>query len=334
MPGGFIGFLMERGKEQEQDEKNRSRGFTSLVGYLDAAGLMPKEVAMTKSYDELQGIAKGFAVKAALAEQQQKEAAAAQIGPALGYLAKQTAPSVTPDDIGSYYDKTYTEPGGDRIYPTGAPPMTREQATAEMFTRYPQAVNAPNFDNVLHLMDTYGKSDVETVPKEKQFGDLRVIYNPKGGNFQLDPKYGLDLRTAADEIKNAPKDPGEPPADDPPKGFVWRFNGRQWAQERAPSGGDITPRDKYTALQTQKRELQRQRAAVQFSPKLTEAYDNELAGLDQQLSALDGTGTPIKPMTPDVQPMPKSKAELKAGMIYQTARGPAKWNGQQFVIGQ
>lgn len=30
------------------------------------------------------------------------------------------------------------------------------------------------------------------------------------------------------------------------------------------------------------------------------------------------------------QPMPKSKGELKAGQVYQTARGPATWNGKEF----
>lgn len=47
-------------------------------------------------------------------------------------------------------------------------------------------------------------------------------------------------------------------------------------------------------------------------------------------------GANVRPPTPASQPlpMPKSAADAVVGQIYNTARGPAKWDGKQFILAQ
>ena len=61
-----------------------------------------------------------------------------------------------------------------------------------------------------------------------------------------------------------------------------------------------------------------------------EKKDAGLAQVEQNLRSSPGLADvkPTKPAAPAA--MPKAKAELKSGQVYQTARGPAKWNGTAF----
>lgn len=54
----------------------------------------------------------------------------------------------------------------------------------------------------------------------------------------------------------------------------------------------------------------------------------KLNAINDKLNELGGVKTPTQAAA---LPMPKTQAELKAGSIYNTARGPAKWDGKQFV---
>lgn len=42
------------------------------------------------------------------------------------------------------------------------------------------------------------------------------------------------------------------------------------------------------------------------------------------------TGQEVGGRQVQAAPMPKSQADLKVGQLYQTARGPATWDGKQF----
>lgn len=58
----------------------------------------------------------------------------------------------------------------------------------------------------------------------------------------------------------------------------------------------------------------------------------ESAGLDEDQQAPADTQAAAPAAAPSARiQLPKTKAELKAGVEYETSRGPAKWNGQNFV---
>lgn len=54
----------------------------------------------------------------------------------------------------------------------------------------------------------------------------------------------------------------------------------------------------------------------------------KLNAINDKLNELGGVKMPTQAAA---LPMPKTQAELKTGSIYNTARGPAKWDGKQFV---
>ena len=74
--------------------------------------------------------------------------------------------------------------------------------------------------------------------------------------------------------------------------------------------------------------------AVQRSPEEIAALKTERAGLLKQVSA--GAGVPQggtgagAAAAPGALPMPTSKADLQKGQVYNTSRGPARWNGTAF----
>ena len=61
----------------------------------------------------------------------------------------------------------------------------------------------------------------------------------------------------------------------------------------------------------------------QFEPALREAEEIRDLYRPRSMGAPGGTSAPL--------PMPQSKNELRTDGIYNTARGPAKWDGQQFI---
>lgn len=61
--GRALDYYAERREKQKEEDKQRARKFKSLVDYMDASGIMNKDVAMTKDLDSLEGYAQGVAAK-------------------------------------------------------------------------------------------------------------------------------------------------------------------------------------------------------------------------------------------------------------------------------
>lgn len=307
MPGGFIGFLMERGKQQEQEEKDRARKFKALVEYGDASGLVPKDKATTMDLDSLEGLLKGYAVKEAMDATRQKERAAGQVGPALSYYARATAPTTTNDDIGSYYDKTRTEPGGDRIYPSGPPRMDSGNAMAEMLRQYPDAASSPQMDNMLKLLE-YGREGTPKPGSEPFYkrGDADSAFPISKGYRRV--VLGPNQATVIPDMDTA----GNAVPITGPGGEDLGFGLPNRSGVQPLNTGNVTAKDRFNALSNQKKELIKQKGAVAFSEKLSSAYDAEIAALDAELAALQSGGKPSA-----TGKMTKEKYDkLKSGETY------------------
>lgn len=308
MPGGFIGFLMERGKQQEQEEKDRARKFKALVEYGDASGLVPKDKATTMDLDSLEGLLQGYAVKEAMEQAKKKGRADSEIGPALGFYARETAPTTTNDDVGSYYDKTRTEPGGDRIYPSGPPRMDPASAVAAMMERYPNAPASPQFDNVLKLLQ-YGDTATATKQPEKTFfnrGDADSAFPISKGYRRV--VLGPNQATVIPDMDTA----GNAVPITGPGGEDLGFGLPNRSGVQPLNTGNVTAKDRFNALSNQKKELIKQKGAVAFSEKLSSAYDAEIAALDAELAALQSGGKPSA-----TGKMTKEKYDkLKSGETY------------------
>lgn len=61
--GRALDYYAERREKQKEEDKQRARKFKSLVDYMDASGIMSKDVAVTKDLDSLEGYAQGVAAK-------------------------------------------------------------------------------------------------------------------------------------------------------------------------------------------------------------------------------------------------------------------------------
>lgn len=60
-----------------------------------------------------------------------------------------------------------------------------------------------------------------------------------------------------------------------------------------------------------------------------EGNSGDVAALERELGRMKPGLSSARPAAAPAA-MPKAKAELKSGQVYQTARGPAKWNGTAF----
>jgi len=314
MPGGFIGYLLDRGKEQEQEEKDRARKFKALVEYGDAAGLITKDKAMTMDLDSLEGALKGYAYKSVRDEQEQRAAeissarkqredADAQVSPAVGYYADAIAPgrpSMT--QLAEYYGKQFSSEADDSPYPVGAPRLSREAATAEMFQRFPLAASSPQFDNAMKLLQ-YGKEKDDA------------------GKWNLQPDKPRDFGGG---IKGYPQSPNS-----------WQFfqtperigETEKARTENRPQRGSITDKDRFEALQAHKRVLATARTKTTV-PREQAAYDLAIGKIDEDLAQLDGGAPAAEAKVPEAPPDAKQRV---AGTTYQTPKGPLKWTGTGWV---
>lgn len=90
-------------------------------------------------------------------------------------------------------------------------------------------------------------------------------------------------------------------------------------------------KNNYSLSDEEKKDIQQQIADLQAANKNLTSAQYEYArasGVAVPDSLLGGAGAGAGK---DALPMPKSKNELVANRVYQTARGPAKWDGKQFV---
>lgn len=97
--------------------------------------------------------------------------------------------------------------------------------------------------------------------------------------------------------------------------------------------GEMTANQRSQALRGLRSERRRLIAARAEAFDTSEKQDitNELRALDQDIQEMGGAAAPADAAGGgEPVPMPKSKDQLKAGQVYQTARGPARWNGNAF----
>lgn len=91
--------------------------------------------------------------------------------------------------------------------------------------------------------------------------------------------------------------------------------------------------DTYKKLEGAKVKLQGELASASGDsvPKIA----NQITELTRQQNAIRNNRGLTKPAVPTADtalPMPKTKDDLEKGKVYQTKRGPAKWDGEKFVV--
>lgn len=67
-----------------------------------------------------------------------------------------------------------------------------------------------------------------------------------------------------------------------------------------------------------------------YGKKQKELYDKAIADLDKTFNVSGGSGINTLPVSAQAIPAGAKPSDLTTGAVYQTARGPAKWNGKAF----
>lgn len=156
--------------------------------------------------------------------------------------------------------------------------------------------------------------------------------SPNSLGFQEDPVSGLRFATWGNSVLPSGMNPNkasEVVELTAPDGTKLGYGIRNRTGTQPVKTGAITAQDQFEALQAEKRALinAKGRSVKTDYP----VYDAGIAQIDEQLKALQG-GKPAAAAAPAApQPLPKSKDELKVGTVYETSRGPAKWDGEKFV---
>lgn len=131
---------------RKQEQKERSQRFTKLAAAFDELGWMPKDEAMTRSLEDLEGMAQAKSLASELGSQEiQRRKQLAEIAAYEREVAQQNALSNAVRAAGSGVSRlpSPSAPGllPDLEVPVNQP-MTRQSLLAA-FQQYPDAVNAP-----------------------------------------------------------------------------------------------------------------------------------------------------------------------------------------------
>lgn len=240
--------------------------------------------------------------------------------------------------------------GGDLAPGQAGPPMSPSMAFLNSLRANPEAINNPQFSHVLSALDRMEAGDTgqvgkfETLAGNSDYGILHT--GPKsveplklpGASRLLQPEDfqplpgklgeqgGLFAQTADGKLHIVP-----PHMDSP-------FITTQETRGVGAAGRLNTIRKEITSLQDAiAKKGEGYRGPIGLSTRLgddlekkTLEYNQELAdALARGLILPSGT-KPIGNSTPIPAPLPKSKADLKKGVLYQTVNGPATWDGQKF----
>lgn len=157
-------------------------------------------------------------------------------------------------------------------------------------------------------------------------------------SFDEDPVTGFRVARLGRQIIPSGTDPAKlsttgPVTSDDNQFF---FNGKTWMNKK---GTEITPKDALKTYNTNQKRMGELQTSLQMAqdPKYASILDkdaltSELTDLQAQQATLKPVWQPNAPAAAAAPvPLPKTKAELKAGQVYQTPRGAATWDGQKFV---
>lgn len=171
--------------------------------------------------------------------------------------------------------------------------------------------------------------------------------DPAKALLEVGPDLAQSMTGAAALYKSTlPKPPVAPPS-------ITKIGGQDFLQVPTRSGdshyqqirppksveGNLTDREKarLSILEKRRKELSEDPILMrtQTEPALKARADkmqSELDAIDTEMNKIAPpvTGTSGQASEGQYKPLPKSKDQLEKGEIYQTKRGPARWDGEQF----
>lgn len=287
---------------------------------VDGMGMDPDKVD-NMTPEQIQGIMQGMAVKNAQSEAQarvQMEKAHADYFQR--FNQKQDAEGRFSDAVNQFMQPQPAAPmaPGDQGPP--APP-TMPKLDPQTLMRLEAQAGTLDPDKAMQYMKQMGggaDADNPLIFDNTSVPNATVVKTKKGNEFQV--------------LRN---NDGTPP--DAPTGYQMVGDGKGAWKAVKLNPADMTAGEKARLQMQHEKGIDDLAKSLPFAsgdPEMMAILKGRMASHQTAINDLyGGKGAPATtPGTP--QPMPANKADLQSGTLYQTGKGPATWDGTQFVAPQ
>lgn len=184
---GSIGARFDRQRQQreqqEKEQKERAQKFSRLVTAFDTLGWMDKEVAMTKSLEELEGFGQGKELLGKLGETEISNKMKSLQTAALERDAEADKSLESAVSQATRGTESVPSPSAPGLFPDLQVPVQQPLTGPRLLEAMGQ--NPKSFQSRLgSALAERSLMDQDITPVERQVGGRKLIVNPKSGAFQ------------------------------------------------------------------------------------------------------------------------------------------------------